>query len=234
MSLSKSSSRQHAARLPHDLPLIAIIVASAVALLGLLLVAAKYVGMEPWRLFADATSIANSNPLSSAISSLGIMAWTASAAMTLLAGAATRTYGNYTRSWFLLIFGGLCLLLAIDDQFLLHEWFLPLLPFGSQSLYVALYGLVFAGFVLTQRTQLRQESPWIFGAAVLFLAGSVAFDTAGDALGYKPVWAGPVEDSLKFIGVTLWLGYAVRIAWGAITHVKSTSHNDIEDWLTRK
>lgn len=199
-----------------DVKIIALVLAGALTFLALLLALAVQTGLEPWKLFADATSVANANPLSSAVSSLSIMSWTAAAALTLLAGAVARANHARTESRFLLFFGAWSLLLAVDDQFLLHEWYIPMLPFGGQSVYVVGYGMVFIGFVVTQWAMLQRHSPLLFSAAVIFLAGSVCFDTAADAFGLKPVWAGPTEDSLKFIGVALWLGYAVVVSWRSL------------------
>ena len=196
--------------------LIALVLTSALLLLALFFAMAVASEMEPWKLFADATSVANANPLSSAISSLSIMSWTAAAVVTLLAGAVAVTHQARAESRFLLFFGAWSLLLAVDDQFLLHEWYVPMLPFGGQSLYVVGYGMVFISFVVTQRATLRRQSPLLFATAVAFLLGSVCFDTAADAFGFKPVWAGPTEDSLKLLGVVLWLSYAVAISWRSL------------------
>ena len=126
------------------------------------------------------------------------------------------TDDKHQQSRFLFFLGGLSLLFAIDDQFLLHEWFLPQMPWGSQTLYIWLYAVLLVVFCVTQRSTLRKSSPLVLIAAVTFLASSVAFDAAGDAFGFKPTWAGITEDCLKFIGVALWLGYATTVSAKAI------------------
>ena len=216
MAINSLPEKQRPSVSRRDVRIIALTLAGALTLLALLLALAVTSGMEPWKLFADATSVANNNPLSSAISSLSIMSWTAAAAVTLLAGAVAVTHQAQAESRFLVFFGAWSLLLAVDDQFLLHEWYVPMLPFGGQSLYVVGYGIVFIGFVLTQWATLQRQSPLLFATAVAFLLGSVCFDTAADAFGFKPVWAGPTEDSLKFLGVVLWLSYAVSISWRSL------------------
>ncbi len=225
MAISSSPETRHPSPAHRDVRITALVLAAALTLLALFLALAVLTGMKPWQLFADATSVANVNPLSSAISSLGIMSWTAAAAVTLLAGAVALANHERAESRFLLLFGAWSLLLAVDDQFLLHEWYVPMLPFGGQSLYVVGYGIVFIGFVVTQWPMLQRHSPLLFAAAVIFLAGSVCFDTAADAFGFKPVWAGPTEDSLKFIGVALWLGYAVVVSWRSLRRDNQPVHD---------
>ena len=171
-------------------------------------------GGEPaWVVFSDMASVTFSHPLVSAISSLAIMMWTAAAAVSLFAGAQAKRMGRNQESRFLVMFGLLTALLALDDQFLLHEWFLPLLPFGSQSLYVALYALLVVAFIATQHSMLRRGYPIVLLVGALFLCGSVGLDTAGDMLGYRPPTAGLGEDTFKFIGIGLWLTYAILTAW---------------------
>ena len=199
-----------------DVRLILYVVGCAVLVVAFFLAAAVVTETSTWRLFADISSVAYVVPLTGAISAIGIMGWASSAAISFFAGILAMTDGKRQQSQFLFFFGGLSLLFALDDQFLLHEWFLPQMPWGNQTLYILLYVVLLLAFCVTQRSMLRENSPLILVVSVAFLASSVAFDAAGDAFGFKPPWAGPTEDCLKFIGVALWLGYAATVSAKAI------------------
>ena len=209
-----------------DVRLILYVVGCAVLIVAFFLAAAVVTETSTWRLFADISSVAYVVPLTGAISALGIMAWASSAAISFFAGILAMTDGKRQQSQFLFFFGGLSSLFALDDQFLLHEWFLPQMPWGNQTLYILLYVVLLIAFCVTQRSMLRENSPLILVVSVAFLASSVAFDAAGDAFGFKPPWAGPTEDCLKFIGIALWLGYAATVSAKAIRSDVKSAHKD--------
>ncbi len=132
-----------------------------------------------------------------------------SGAVLLYEGAAGRLLDRgVTR--FLLLFGGLTVLLGLDDILMLHEsagffyWRLT-----EQHVY-AFYGLVLL-LAAGMNVRLFLRTPFLLlGLAMCFLALS----TAEDQLGIRPLGVG-LEDYLEIFAFAFWSSYALSVAVAA-------------------
>ena len=137
-----------------------------------------------------------------AFSSLGILCWAMAAVLCAFTGLTVR---GKMRS-FLLGAAALSAFLCMDDLFMFHEGvFWTLLGIPQKVTYAAYMALVALHIFRCRAVVL--EGNW--GALVLALGlmgGSAAIDVI---FSYMPreITATFYEDGLKFIGITIWLGY---------------------------
>jgi len=150
----------------------------------------------------DLASIGHVPLYYSAISSLGILCWAMTAALCCFTGLAVkgdaRTY--------LLGMSALSAFLCMDDLFMFHEGvFWPLFHIPQKVTY-AVYMTFVALHILRCRDYVLQGC---WGALVIAL-GLMGSSAAIDVLfSYMPpeITATYYEDSFKFVGIVIWLGY---------------------------
>ena len=183
-----------------------------VGALGIL--ASRLAGEDPILLFKDMAILAGTNPFVGFYSVVGVGLWVASGSIALFTAILLWRFRPGPQVRFLAFFGLLTLIVAVDDQFLLHEWGLDRLPGPGQPIYVVFYGAAFLGFAWTQRRLLLSEQLPLFLFAAAFLAGSVVLDNLGDLLGVKPAVFDVGEDLFKLVGALLWSAYGVLRCYG--------------------
>ena len=186
-----------------------------VLLAGLTLVASVSVivlsylnGADPVSPFRDMAAVADVHPFTSAVSEVGILIWTVAAAVSLFTAAIMRGRGRPDLMRFSLFFGVLSAILALDDQFMLHEEFMIEVPY-RQSAYVVLYGGTLIAFLVTQRSLLLDRLLPLFLGALGFLAASTVADTISDRFHVESVPLSLGEDVLKVVGIVLWCAYGL-------------------------
>ncbi len=159
-----------------------------------------------------------------AISNLGVMLWTATAATCALAALAllssTAKIGTVVTFIVGATFSGL---LAIDDMFMLHDKVLPNIGI-PENLIFATYVIVTLTYVAFSWRNVFMSAPWhlVFTGAVL--AAGLAIDVTKDnASGILLDWLYANdhmrimgEDGFKFIGIGAWLTLHLRAALTAL------------------
>ena len=150
----------------------------------------------------DLAALGHVPPYYSAISSLGILCWAATAALCCFTGLAVTGAART----FLLGAAALSAFLCMDDLFMFHEGvFWPLFGIPQKVTY-ALYMAIVALHIFRCRAYVL-DGNW--GALVLAL-GLMGSSAAIDVIfSYMPpeITATFYEDCLKFVGITVWLGY---------------------------
>ena len=149
-----------------------------------------------------------------ALSNLGVLVWTAAAAMSWLMGLASaardRTY------WWLA--AGLSGVLTVDDLFQLHDRVVPQLTGSRDDWLIAGHALLAGIFMIVCRDHIRRSPYGIALWATFWLALSVLEDVLGllaDSAGGNDA-AYVVEDGSKFVGAVLWASYLAITARNAI------------------
>jgi len=174
--------------------------------------------VEPEWMFLDTLTAARSseNCCGAAygfISNLGIMIWTAAAAVCLFAAAVFAQANARALMWFALSAGLLNGLLALDDAFLLHEDVLP--RFGvPQNLVLATYialGLAYAA--ASWRIILAADYVILFvaGAAIVV---SLLIDIVFSSHLPNHIY---IEDSAKFFGIFSWASFHITTLFFLLT-----------------
>jgi hypothetical protein len=143
------------------------------------------------------------------LSSLGALAWCASACVCAFAAAALRgVAAQRERARFLAAAAALQAALGADDFFMLHEVVYPKVGLAEEAV-VLLYGGALAALLLRFRRVLLDSELLLFLLGGVLFAGSVVVDQAvRDATA--------LEDLLKVFGVACWLVYFWRHALAAL------------------
>lgn len=157
------------------------------------------------------------SPRYGAVTQLGVMAWTAAAALCLLAATDQRQPDDLRR-W-LRRAGLATLLLAADDAFMFHEQLTPLVP-GGEKLIMPVLGLVLLAVLLPgSRAVWRHPQRPLVLLTALLLFTSVAIDVVenrASALTGISSWGfSYLEEFVKALGIAAWLGAAWSLARGA-------------------
>jgi hypothetical protein len=198
-------------------PLIALYLPAVLFLVGMVILCTQ---MEiPISFFTcDPASTVEIDPLTGMVSNIGILMWTAAAAVCLFCWALLRKVPDKARfSKFVLFSGIMTLILVLDDLFLLHEDIFPChLGIPQKFVLLGYMGLILVGIVVFGRTILGTDYLLLLIALVFFgLSVFVdVFDHEIDAL--IGGWRYLFEDGFKFLGIVGWLGYYWRTCFTGI------------------
>ncbi|HEY7739215.1 MAG TPA: hypothetical protein VIB01_01235 [Steroidobacteraceae bacterium] len=185
----------------------------ALALLAVVAATAWATGIPPARFTMDPAALAGAHPLLGAVSSIGVLLWAAAAAICLFTALLLRgrcAQRGYAR--LLLAAGLLTAWLALDDLFMLHEWFFPVMLGIPQPIVLAGYaGMV--GLLMVRFSVLIADTDCLLlGLALAFFAASAAADQLPGAWFGTWGWLYLLEDGCKLLGITGWSGYLASVA----------------------
>lgn len=162
----------------------------------------------------DPTQIGKIPRYAGYLSGLGVMSWTAGAAISLFTAAVIPSiYKAPGRAGFFLYFGCFTALLACDDLFLIHENFV----LGEKAVFLA-YGIAALAGIARFRGAFRGRSAGFAKAAAAAFLVSLAIDRTqylveariGD---FRIL----VEDGAKFLGSVCWTIFLCRTGLDAIS-----------------
>lgn len=160
------------------------------------------------------------------ISNLGIMLWSGTAAVCLIAalclfkGKAPRQALRFTASAC-----GLTGWLALDDAFLLHELVLPSLGLPQPVVLAATAALALLYGAMNWRLIFSQEW-WVLGLGAFGLALSLGVDQVFHSLSPGLVY---LEDSAKFFGIVCWAGFHLMTVYLLLVDLFQTKAEDADD-----
>lgn len=157
----------------------------------------------------DLTAIAETEFYIGLLSSLGIALWSATAGICLFGASILVRHPHHQHdARFFLCSGLICVVLALDDAFLLHEEMFPIyLQVPEKVVYLA-YFLLICGYLLYFYDHFLKTDYVLLIIAFTFLGASLVTDALlpfGDLETF-------IEDNLKFFGILFWLGYFARAA----------------------
>ncbi|MBA3521471.1 MAG: hypothetical protein H0T90_03060 [Gemmatimonadales bacterium] len=195
--------------------LLAAAAIAPIAFLGLLGYTAHSGGVNPAVLFQDPITGGRLRPYTGIISNMGVVFWVTTAGICLFASRVLWLIDRGERAQFLGSVGLLTAILGLDDLFVFHELLAPGYLRVSERVVVGVYCILLAGIIVRFRRELLSAADPLLGGALACLAGSLATDLLAPNLG----WYHLVEDGLKFIGITLWSTFHIRLAY---RYVKAT------------
>lgn len=142
------------------------------------------------------------------VSTLGLLLWSAAAAMCFLSYAVLRTGTASPLAQCIAFLGGLTLVLVLDDAYMLHEEVFPDYFGLSGTLLYGLYGGIVGILLLVYRSVLRRTPYELLAFSLGALALSLGTDVFMD-WGYLGAGGGGylVEDGSKLLGIVLWTSY---------------------------
>jgi hypothetical protein len=161
----------------------------------------------------DMANLARVHPLVSVISSLGAFLTCATASVCLFAYAVARAQERQGVAGHLLAVGLFSLYLTADDFYEFHERLLPRYAgIPEFVVYVAIASAA-AALLFAWRGRFLKFRPWLLLAALVCLALSIATDAVDTTLqATMGVWQYFLEDSFKFVGLSLWATYFIAMA----------------------
>lgn len=135
-----------------------------------------------------------------AVSTLGIMLWSATAAVCLFAAVLYAGLQQKRACLFSLHGGVLSIFLALDDAYLLHEIVAPKLGI-PQIVFMSLIGAAALSYLGLHARRLKESGAWILAISLICFAISVGIDQIFHSV--HPLWI-IAEDGPKFIGIVAW------------------------------
>ena len=211
---------------PGLIRLLALAVIPAATLLLVVAIIAVVRELDTGSIFRDPAQLLDVHPLLGGMSSLGIILWWITAATCFFSFALSRRFGlSRGIQLFLITSALLTTILAIDDQFLIHD-VLASEYLGLRERHVMLVYLVLIGGYLVVNLSTIRRSEWVILLASLsFFAGSVATDYIEQAtmtdvasLGAGLDWGLFLEDGLKFLGIAAWSTYLMRFSYAILAN----------------
>jgi len=186
-------------------------------------------------LFRDPVAVAHGEAYFGLVSNLGILAWTAAAAICLFAGLQLRLGGTAPlHASFFLWSSAITTVLLLDDLFLLHE-IRQLRVLGlTETVLFGGYGAVICLCLFLHRRATADFDLRLLATALAMFAASLFFarltghrfaglvDTSAALHFLKPLLAriDPVatllEDGPKLIGIFAWAAFLTTSAWKAL------------------
>jgi len=214
--ISPSQSLRKAVSAPGWETLAGLFAVAAAALLAA--AAARQTFADPRVLFMDTIAAAEltgycCRAYYGFVSNLGVVLWCASAGAAILAALCLASAKPVERLTVALgLAGALSLAFGLDDLLMLHESVLP--GWGApQTLILGLYAGLVAVYVALVRRTLATPLGLFLWLALALLAASVAIDVVAASTETRTLVA---EDALKFIGITAWTVFHVRLSALAI------------------
>jgi hypothetical protein len=175
--------------------------------LGCALVAGQVFDLPPSTFYRDPVALYSENFAIGWLSNLGAVCWFAAASVLLF--TASLVAGPERTS--LLAFGGVTLLLGVDDLFLVHEGVFPFIGLPGPLL-IALYGAGFAAWLVICRAAIARTRWGLLATGTALLALSLALDVAYEAFDLAGQAMLVAEDALKLTGILFWAAYGVTYA----------------------
>lgn len=186
----------------------------SVAAVLLIVPAAAHISRDYGFFTRDPTQIGNIPRYAGYLSSLGVMAWTVGATVSLFTSAVLVSRSrDVADPWFFLFFGALTALLGWDDLFLIHENFF----LGEKSLFLVYGAIALTGVVLFRGVFRNEATGFAQAAAAAFLL-SLSVD-AGQRLIERQIGDIRIliEDGAKFIGAVCWAIFLCKIGAASIS-----------------
>jgi hypothetical protein len=153
------------------------------------------------------------------LSNLGIMLWSFTTAICVFSAILLKRFGENRRAVLFFLFAGLLTFwLTIDDLFLFHDRIFPDYLHLPERAVHGCYALITVVFIGGFFKEIMSTHYFLLILAGIFLGASMSMDVffgfnidIDEAENF-------FEDSLKFIGITFWLGYFSNAALLKIKH----------------
>lgn len=198
------------------------IIASVLVPAGLVLIAvalAAIVGdVAPHYFLRDLATTAGVHPLTGAVSMLGMVVWSAAAAVSLLTVLFLKRRGRAGAGFFLAS-AALSGWLLFDDLFLFHDVLAPAYLKISTEIVLSGIGLAVLIWLAVFRREILKAGPFFLVLALGFFGLSIAVDLASDYLSQTEAlgqWRIFCEDGAKWLGIACWLAFHVMASLGAL------------------
>ena len=181
------------------------------------------VGIISWRtnipimdFTRDPLSIMDAPVYIGVISNLGILFWTAGAAICFFSAAMIAQINQKSQDFYFLLFGGIITtVLLFDDFFLFHEKVFPLYLNTSESQVFFIYLLMLLVYLIVFRKKIMATDFILLGLSLMCFAMSAIIDEIF-VVHFRGKFL--VEDGFKLLGILTWTAYFTRVGMTKIRH----------------
>lgn len=201
----------------------------SVLVLAVLLIAGYVFEISMGLITRDVTAIAEIHPLSGILSSLGMILWTVSGAITAFTAFFFRSRNKVFRFLFFTSF--LSFFLLFDDFFLFHEVLAPYYLGIGEPVVFLFIGISFIAYIVKFHQTILRTKFILLIMALGFLAGSMLLDMILEpwleTIGH---WIYIIEDGTKWLGIASWCSYSISTSYKYIaTYFVEKSNPVIEN-----
>jgi hypothetical protein len=199
-------------------PKLALLLIPAVVLLGVLAFISTRFDIAVASFTRDPLAIVDAPPYLGFLSNLGIILWSAAAAVCLFAfSLLSRRGASGDIRAFVLLGGLISLLLLLDDLYMLHEYFYPRLGI-FEKLAFAGYGVLVLVYLIGFRRKIGDTRFVYLFCALGFFALSLIIDRLPETM--LPMHH-LFEDGSKFLGIVCWLSYQASVCLQCLEPARS-------------
>jgi hypothetical protein len=197
----------------------------AVILVILVAIASSYLNIHVSVFTRDPLAVAGGKPYFGLLSNLGVILWSATAAMCFFSYAILKTIKRLTEMPKFILFGGLfSLLLLFDDLFMFHEKVYPnYLGIGEKIVFLS-YGMLFAAYLVYFRKTIMKANYDYLSFAAFFFALAILVDIL--PLNHLLPMYYLFEDGPKFLGIVSWFGYQLSICFKEVASVAGIAEKE--------
>ena len=179
--------------------------------------------IEPSNLTRDTATILKGPAYTGAISNLGIILWSATAAIMLF--SSFHLYRNTVQrraALMTFLYGALTTMLCFDDTYQFHEKAFSGIVYIPEEIIYAFY-LISIVIIATVCRIVVVTTPYLIGLIAMFFFGtSILIDELNLPSGQHDAF---IEDSFKFVGIFLWAIYHFKSAYGFISDMSWRKEN---------
>ena len=173
----------------------------------------------------DPADLTHSEVYLGLLSNIGVLVWTAAAAVCLFTAVTMRRLGDRQAGRFFLASGLVTLLVTLDDFFMFHERLLPDVLGVPQYLYPAAYGLMMLAYLGSFADSILRNDYLLLVLAFGLLGTSMGIDSVVHFSDKKAF----VEDGLKFMGILFWAASFFRFAHVALVNRAGRTSSSVVD-----
>jgi hypothetical protein len=163
-------------------------------------------------------------------SKLGIVLWSAAAAVCLFGGVLLAVQRRWERALLLLGIGLLTAMLCLDDLYQIHENSYSLVGIPEKAVFAS-YALLLGVILLWFRRLILQQTQWgLLAFSLAFFVASTIVDLTWKEFGIRYLF----EEGPKLIGIFGWLGYWSLSAFEMVRHeLASGKRSGVEEAAAR-
>ena len=177
------------------------------ALIGFIMLIARLRGEPIWKITGDPAEIMHYPAYIGALSSLGNLLWSMTAAVCLLGAIVVKQHraSRITRHFFLTS-GMFSIILCVDDLFLLHDHVIPALLHIPEMLLYLLYLIAILVYLTYFMPCILNYEYLLLGTSIVFFGLSRSILAASPFIDHIEIAA----DILKHFGIVFWLIFFYR------------------------
>lgn len=166
----------------------------------------KQSGFSTGRILRDPFQLFNEHSMSGFLSNVGNFLWISSASICFFEVITQKFTLRDRRLLLLLLFGSLCLLLGIDDFFMIHDRYI------NEKMCYGFYACLALVLLIACHKTIMEIDGFSFMMGGACLALSILTDIIQDEISISYNTSQIIEEAFKFIGIVTWLYFSVKVA----------------------